>query len=341
MRTVQVKARGSFDNLEIVEQPIPTPGDYEVSIKMHAASLNWKDMLMIIGGFGIGDDLELPFVPLSDGAGEVVSVGKQVTRVKPGDKVNPLFYQEWFSGPLTAEGASSSLAGGRYNGILSEYVCLNENGIEKYPKHLTPAQAATLPCTGVTAWSALSQAGAKAGDVILLQGTGGIATQALKLAKAADAEVIMTSSSHEKLERAKAMGADHLINYRDTPDWASEAIKITQGRGVDIVVDVGGAETLQQSINSVKIGGVIAIVGVLSGVMKDLVISDLMFKAIRLQGISIGSREHYQEMVSFMKRYGIVPEVDTIFPMEETSAALAYLQSAKHIGKVVIDITQV
>ncbi|MEM9904612.1 MAG: NAD(P)-dependent alcohol dehydrogenase [Cyanobacteria bacterium P01_D01_bin.44] len=338
MRTVQVEMRGAFDNLKIVDQPIPIPNDYEVLIKLQAASLNWKDMLMIMGGFGVGDDLELPFIPLSDGAGEVVSVGKQVTCVQPGDKVNPLFYQEWFSGQFTAEVAKSSLAGERYGGILSEYVCLNENGVTKYPKHLTAVQAATLPCTGVTAWSALSQTGVKSGDVVLLQGTGGISTQALKFAKAAGAKVIITSSSHTKLERIKAMGADHLINYRDTPDWASEAVKLTGGRGVDIVLDVGGAATLQQSINSVKVGGVIAIVGVLSGVMKDLVISELMFKSIRLQGISIGSREHYQDMVRAMELHSILPEVDKVFPMEQTSAALAYLQSASHVGKIVIDI---
>ncbi|NER82267.1 MAG: NAD(P)-dependent alcohol dehydrogenase, partial [Leptolyngbya sp. SIO1D8] len=291
-------------------------------------------------GFGIGDDIELPFVPLSDGAGEVVEVGKNVSRVQPGDKVNPLFFQEWLAGQFTAEVADSSLAGGRYEGILSEYVCLNENGVSKYPQHLTAKQAATLPCTGVTAWSALSQAGVKAGDIVLLQGTGGVSTQALKFAKAFGAEVIITSSSHAKLERVKTMGVDHLINYRDRPDWASEVAELTGGRGVDIVLDVGGAETLQQSIRAVKVGGVIAVVGVLSGAIKDLVIPELMFKAIRLQGISIGSREHYQDMVRAIELHGILPEVDKVFPMEQTSTALTYLQLANHVGKVVIDIEQ-
>ena len=340
MRTVQLKARGSLDHLEIVERSVPIPGDQEVIIKMQAASLNWKDILMIIGGFGVGDDIKLPFVPLSDGAGEVMQIGKNVSRVQLGDNVNPLFFQEWLAGQFTADAANSSLAGGRYEGILSEYVCLNENGVAKYPQHLTAIQAATLPCAGVTAWSALSQAGVKAGDVVVLQGTGGVSTQALKFAKAFGAEVIMTSSSNAKLERVKTMGADHLINYRDKPDWASEVTELTGGRGADIVLDVGGAETLQQSIHAVKVGGIIAVVGVLSGTVKDLVIPELMFKAIRLQGISVGSRKHYQDMVRAMELHDILPEVDKVFPMEQTSTALTYLQLANHVGKVVIDIEQ-
>jgi NADPH:quinone reductase-like Zn-dependent oxidoreductase len=338
MRTVQVTERGSLDNLVVVEQEKPTPGDNDVLVKLEAASLNWKDTLMVIGGFGVGDDLELPFVPVSDAAGEVVAVGNNVSQVQVGDKVNPLFYQEWQSGPFNADVAGSALGGGKYPGVLTEYVCLNEKGVAKYPRHLSAIQASTLPCAGVTAWSALSQAQVSAGDVVLLQGTGGVSTHALNFAKALGAEVIITSSSDKKLEKAKAMGADHVINYQTHPEWAAQALELTAGRGVDVVLDVGGAATLQQSIQAVKVGGTIAVVGVLSGIMKDLVIPELMFKAIRLQGISIGSRDHYQDMVRAMELHKIVPEVDKVFPLEQSAEALKYLQSASHLGKVVINI---
>ncbi len=336
MKTIKLIERGSFENLAILEEQPPVPGYKQVLVRMDAFSLNWKDILTIQGGAGVGDDLALPFVPLSDGAGEIIAIGDGVESLAPGDRVSPLFFQEWMSGPITAGVTESALGGARYGGVLSEYRTFHECGVTLYPAHLDAVQAATLPCAGVTAWSALNLQPMRPGDVVLIQGTGGVSSHALQFAVAMGATTILLSSSDSKLARAKELGATHTINYRTNSEWSDRVLKITDGIGADLVLDVGGAATLQHSIRAVKVGGTIAVIGVLTGVTKDLMVPDLMFKAIRLQGISIGNRDDYANMRDFMEIHNIQPVVDREFAWQDTGDALRYLQSGQHFGKVVI-----
>ncbi len=339
MQAIQLQQRGSAEYLRLADVFKPQPGPREVLVEMQAVSLNWKDILMVKGGFGIGDALSLPLVPFSDGAGVVVEVGADVDGSRVGDRVCPLFFQEWSAGPVNAGALASGLAAERYPGVASQYVRLPADGVAPYPAHLSPAEASTLPCAGVTAWNALvAQGNVKAGDVVVLQGTGGVASHALAFAKALGARTIVLSSSDDKLARARESGADEAINYRTTPQWASSVLELTQGRGADIIVDVGGAATLPQSIEAVRVGGFIAVVGVVGGLSMELQVPALMFKAIRLQGVAVGSREHFTAMCRAMEANRIRPAVDRIFAMSEASEAVAYLESAQHVGKVVLEI---
>jgi len=265
-------------------------------------------------------------------------VGEGVARVQPGDRVAPIFFQKWLSGDATLEGLISSM-GGPLDGCWQEYRVLSEQGVVKAPEHLSDAQVACLPCAGLTAWRALVTEGEiKAGDTVLLQGTGGVSIFALQFAKAAGAEVIITSSSDEKLERAKALGADHLINYRETPATSKKVREITGGRGVDQVIEVGGQETLKEALKSIRLGGRISVIGNVSGNSADLRIGALIATRVVMQGISVGSRADFEAMNRATDLHKIEPVVDTVMPFDAGREAFEHMSEGKHLGKICIDI---
>ncbi|HEY3823058.1 MAG TPA: NAD(P)-dependent alcohol dehydrogenase [Bryobacteraceae bacterium] len=321
------------ENLKIVELPDPVPGPGEAVVKMRACSLNYRDLAVMRGAYG--GSVKPPLIPLSDGAGEVTDIGPGVTRVKPGDKVAGIFMQEWLEGPVDDIKANSAL-GGSINGMMAEKVCLKADGLVHYPSHLTFEEAATLPCAAVTAWHALfCSGGLKPGESVLLQGTGGVSIFALQFAKMAGARVIMTSGSDAKIERVRAMGAHATINYKTTPDWDKPVRQLTNGVGVDHVVEVGGAGTLPLTSKSVRRGGHIALIGVLAG-GSNFDPRLMMLKAARLQGIYVGSREMFEEMNRAISLAGLRPVIDRVFEFAELQDALGYLASGAHFGKVCI-----
>ena len=335
MRAMEVQGSYGLENLKAAEREVPKPGPGQVLIKMKAASLNYRD-LAIVSGFGGG--YNLPLVPLSDGAGEVAEVGDGVAHIKAGDRVCTSFFQAWQAGEPAPLALGTSL-GGPIDGCAQDYMCLSADGVAKVPETISDAEAACLPCAALTAWRALVvEGGIKPGDTVLLQGTGGVSIFALQFAKSAGAEVIITSSSDEKLERAKALGADHLINYKATPDWAAEARKLTGGRGVDHVVEVGGAETFPQSIMAARLGGHIAVIGILSGLVKDLNVAAIFSSNLHINGITVGSRTQLEEMIRAMALNGIHPVIDQHFGLDEIRGALETMQGASHFGKIVLDI---
>ncbi|MDV2995800.1 MAG: alcohol dehydrogenase [Chroococcidiopsis sp. SAG 2025] len=328
--------KSGLDALTLVERPQPQPKAGQVLVKIKAASLNYRDLLVAKGAYG-AKSLK-PIVPLSDGAGEVVAVGEGVTRVQVGDRVAGIFMQTFISGELTAEKANSAL-GGAINGVLAEYVVFDEQGVVKIPAHLSYEEAATLPCAAVTAWNAMIAEGQlKAGDTVLLQGTGGVSLFGLQFAKMMGARVILTSSSDEKLDRAIQLGADVGINYKTTSDWDEKVEKLTDGRGVDLVVEVGGSGTLSKSLRAVGYGGKVAMIGVLTGIAGDVSTGSILFKHIRVQGIYVGSRDLFEDMNRSISLHQMKPIIDRVFPFHEAKAALAYLESGAHFGKVCISL---
>lgn len=330
MKRLQVEGGFGLDHLKLVDVPEPEPGHGEVRIKMTAASLNYRDLATIqYGGH------RLPLVPLSDGCGVVEAIGPGVTRVKVGDRVITQFFQGWQSGEPTAEGLATAL-GGSLDGCLTEKMVLSQEGVTLAPASLTDNEAACLPCAGLTAWRGLQDGGLKAGDTVVVQGTGGVSIFALQFAKAAGATVIATSSSDDKLARAKALGADHLVNYKTTPDWAKEVRKITGGKGADNVIEVGGAGTFVQSLNAVRVGGHVAVIGILAGVSQDVPVPLIFSKNARIGGISVGSREMTEQMCRAVEANGIKPVVDKVIPFTEARAALELMKSQGHFGKIVL-----
>ena len=336
MRVLEIQGAFGLDNLKLAERPEPTPGPGEVVVRMQAVSLNFRDLLTVTGAYGTA--IRLPLIPFSDGAGIIHAVGEGVTRVKVGDRVSSLFFSDtWLSGPPTLEKLSGSLGGPR-DGCGQEFMLLSQHGVSKVPDHLDHRQASTLPCAALTAWRALVVDGdLKAGDTVVLQGTGGVSIFALQFAKAMGLNTIITSSSDEKLERAKALGADHTINYRATPGWAAEVRKLTGGRGADCVVEVGGAQTLSESLKAVRIGGHIPIIGLLSGVAEAAPIPLLIRSSARVQGLAVGSREAFEDMCRAIALHRIEPVVDQIFPFPAGRAALEAMQGQSHFGKIVIE----
>jgi len=335
MRAWEVSKAYGVENLRLSARPEPRPGAGQIVVGIKAAGLNYRDLLMVDGQLG---QFPLPLVPVSDGAGEVFAIGDGVSRVQVGDKVCPLFFQSWLQGPATAERLSRPLAG-PLDGVAQEKMLVDAEGVAKFPTHLSFAEAATLPCAGVTAWRAVGiEAKVAPGDTVLVQGTGGVSTFALQFAKRLGATVIVTSSSDAKLQRAKALGADHLINYRATPDWASEALRITQHRGVDVVIEVGGESTFDQSLEAVRVGGQILVIGVLGGFSTPVVIPKIFGKNVRIQGISIGNREHFEDMASRMAEWKLIPAIDKVFPFSELPVALGALRDGNHVGKLVIQV---
>lgn len=331
MRVIEISGT-DLDSLKLVEKPVPQPNAGEVLVRMIAATLNYRDLLMVKAGASL--NRKQPYVPLSCGCGEVAAIGSGVTRFKAGDRVAPTFFSDWISGPHTDQLLARSL-GGPVDGVAQEYVCISQDSMVKIPNAIGDLEAATLPCAALTSWNALFAACAtKPGDFVLLQGTGGVSIAGLQLAKAAGATVIITSSSDAKLERARAMGADYTLNYRDTPDWGVQAKAITGQRGVDVVLEVGGGETLAQSEAALMPGGTIAAIGLLGGSR----IRNVQGAASRLQPIRVGSRDMFEDMNRALAANGIRPVVDKIFPLAELRAAMQALQSGTIFGKVAIQI---
>jgi len=335
MRVWEIQDSYGLDHLRMAERPKAPPARGEVVIAMKAASLNYRDLLTVKG---MGGNFPLPLIPFSDGAGEVVESGEGVTRVKRGDRVCPSFFQSWIDGPV-ADYSRASALGGSAQGVLQEFMTISAEGVAKIPDHLSWTEAATLPCAALTAWRAIAvEAPVGPGQSILVQGTGGVSIFALQFAKAAGAVVIATSSSDEKLERAKALGADHLVNYRTTPDWARAARELTGGLGVDHVIEVGGADTFAQSIQAVRLGGHVHVIGVLSGFTKDVNVAAIFGANEHVSGITVGSREHFEAMVRAIEANGIKPVVDKRYPLADAQAAFQAMKAGEHFGKIVLDI---
>ncbi|MBI2804221.1 MAG: NAD(P)-dependent alcohol dehydrogenase [Planctomycetes bacterium] len=334
MKTIVIPAFG-IENLQIMDRPEPTPGPGQVLLKMNAWSLNYRDLLIVKGLYN--PKLKLPFVPLSDGVGEVIGIGEGVTRVKLGERVAGCFMQKWISGDVNDTAARSAL-GGALEGVAAEQVVLDQEGVVRVPAHLTDEEAATLPCAALTAWNALVTHGKlKAGDTVLIQGTGGVSIFALQFAKILGARVIATSSSNAKLERVQAMGASDGINYKETPSWEDKVRELTGGAGVDHVVEVGGAATFNQSLKAVRTGGRISLIGVLAG-KGDVNLMPVLMKGVCVQGIFVGSRTMFEAMNREIDNEQLRPIVDRVFGFAEIQAALTHLESGAHFGKVCIRI---
>ena len=304
-------------------------------LQMKAASLNYRDLLVPQRGYGALTGT-LPLIPISDGAGEVIAIGEGVRRVAVGDRVCPVMIQSWISGPPTMERLSATL-GGPLDGVMVEYMVLNEQGVIKTPEHLSNEEAATLPCAALTAWSAIVTDGqVKAGDRVLVQGTGGVSLFALQFAKLHGAHVIVTSSSDEKLQRAINLGADEGINYLSTPEWGKEVKRMAGADGVDLIIEVGGQKTLPQSLRAIRAGGTICLIGVLSGLNMDVSLGLIVTRKVRLQGISVGNRDGMEAMMQAISLHSLKPVIDRTFAFEKLRDALDYLAHSAHFGKVCI-----
>jgi len=336
MKVYELQKTFGIDSLVETERPEPRPGPGQALVKMRALALNYRDLLVVRGAYN--PKLRLPFVPLSDGVGEVVSVGEGVTRVKPGERVVGTFMQKWIAGELTDAWAKSAL-GGAIDGVLAEYVVLNEEGLLQPPAHLTDVEAATLPCAALTAWHALvSTGGVKAGDTVLTQGTGGVSLFALQFARLLGARIIATSSSDAKLARVLDMGASDGINYKTTAEWGDKARELTGGRGVDHVVEVGGAGTLGQSLRAVRMSGTISLIGILAGGGAQFNPVPLLMKNTRLQGIFVGSRQMFEAMNRAIELHQLRPVIDRVFRFGEIRDALRYMESGAHFGKICLAV---
>ena len=336
MRAIQVHQFGGPEQYRLEEVEAKVPMNGEVAVRVRAVALNYRDLLVLKGAYN--PRIRFPFIPLSDGAGEVFAVGPGVQRFKVGDRVAAAFMPGWVNGPLTEAGSGSSLGGGGV-GMLSEIVVLPEEGLVSIPDHLSFEEAATLPCAAVTAWHALvEEGGIKPGQTVLIQGTGGVSLFALQIAKAAGATVFATSGSDAKLAKVIEMGAANGVNYRTNPEWDRQVRDWTCGEGVDHVVEVGGAGTLTKSLRVVKTGGRVSLIGVLSGGVSELNIMPILMKSIRVQGIYVGSRSMFENLNRAIASNRIHPVIDRIFPLEEVSDALRSMESGAHFGKIVIEI---
>lgn len=331
MKAVRLRAPGGLDHLDLVEMDDPgAPGPSEIRVRVLASSLNYHDLAVVLGRMGAPDGR----IPMSDGAGVVEAVGADVSDFAPGDHVVSGFFPQWADGPPLI-GDFSGTPGDGVDGFAQEVVTAPAQGFTLTPKGFSHEEAATLTTAGVTAWRALVvNGGLKAGDTVLLLGTGGVSIFALQIAKAMGATVIITSSSDQKLERAKALGADHCINYRTTPAWGQAARDWTGGRGVDHVIEVGGAGTLPQSITAVAVGGHIALIGVLTGRAGETPAALLMSRQARVQGLIVGSRRHQMEFVRAVDAIGLKPVIDKTFPLAQIADAFAYEISGRHFGKI-------
>jgi NADPH:quinone reductase-like Zn-dependent oxidoreductase len=343
MLAVPIRQFG-LEHLKTSELPMPEVAPRTVLIKIHAVSLNYRDLLVVKGLYN--PRMALPRIPCSDGSGEIVALGEGVSRVAVGDRVCGIFMQRWLNGALTADKSKAAL-GGDVDGMLAEYVVLHEDGVVRFPEHLTYEEAATLPCAGVTAWNALQYGGDPArpivaGETVLIQGTGGVSIFALQFATLLGAKVIGTSSSEEKLARVSSMGLAAGCNYRERPEWWKWAVETTEGAGVDRIIEVGGAGTFGQSLRAAKVGGMVAQIGVLSGgaVTDALALAPILHKQLRVQGIYVGSRTMFEKMNDAIAKAGLHPVVDRVFPLQETRDAFQHMESAAHFGKIVIRVAE-
>ncbi|MGX2030470.1 zinc-dependent alcohol dehydrogenase family protein [Methylocaldum gracile] len=336
MKVYELQGGFGIDSLALVERPMPRPAAGQVLLKMRAWSLNYRDLMLVNGSYN--PNLRLPMTPLSDGVGEVVDVGPGVSRLKPGERVAGIFMPKWLDGELTEEKTKSALGGGD-TGMAAEYVVLDAEGVVPVPDHLTDEEAATLPCAAVTAWHALVTSGrVKAGDTVLTLGTGGVSLFALQFAKLSGARVIATSSSDEKLARALDLGASQGINYKITPEWGRFVRELTDGVGVDQVVEVGGAGTLGQSLRAVRMGGRISLIGVLSG-GGQVDPTPILMKNVCVQGIFVGSRAMFEAMNGAIAQHRMRPVVDRVFRFGELPDALRHMERGAHFGKIALAVS--
>ncbi|SEO35481.1 NADPH:quinone reductase [Rhodospirillales bacterium URHD0017] len=335
MRCFVIPSPKGIDSLTLAERPDPTPGPRRVLVRVRATSLNYRDLITVEGSSARAAP-KADLVPLSDGAGEVVAVGPGVTRVKAGDRVAGCFMQKWVGGAID-ETAQASAMGGAIDGMLTELAVLEEDGVVRLPRHLSFEEGATLPCAGVTAWHALVEIGEiKAGDTVLVLGSGGVSVFALQFARMFGARVIATSGTKAKAERLKQMGAEAVIDYRATPDWDKEVAKLTGGRGVDITVEVGGAGTLPRSFMATRVAGRISVIGLLTGAGAEVDPMPILRRNLRVQGLYVGNRQMFEAMNRAIDADGLKPVIDKVFPFAQAKDAYRHLKSQNHFGKVVI-----
>jgi NADPH:quinone reductase-like Zn-dependent oxidoreductase len=335
VKVFELQGGFGLDHLAVAERPVPVPGPNEVLVKMRAVSLNSRD-LGVIGGFYY-PDLKFPLIPVSDGVGEVAAVGEQVARFRTGDRVSGTFSQRWVSGEPTGEWLDG-LLGAPLDGMLAEYAVLHEDGLVHVPEHLSDAEAACLPCAGVTAWHAVVTKGRiRAGDTVVVQGTGGVALFALQFAKLQGARVIVLSGSEEKRERVLKLGADHFISSKETPEWDEEVRRLTHGRGADHIVELIGAATLNRSVAACRFGGQISLIGLLSGhEVGNFQLVPAFQKGIRLQGINVGNRDMFEAMNRAIALHRLRPVIDREFLFAQSLDAFRYMEHGSPFGKVCI-----
>jgi len=334
MRAYEIVSNGGVDALALNERQSPQPGAGEILVGIRASSINYRDLSTIEDPVPRG--VSYPLIPNSDGAGEVIAVGAGVTRFKTGDRVAGCFFQNWLDGRISAAAMASAM-GGAIDGVLAEEVVLNEAGAVHIPAHMSFEEAATLPCAGLTAWNCLvEQASLKAGNTALFLGTGGVSIFGLQIAKMMGARAIITSSSDNKLARAKDLGADELINYRQTPDWEAKVLELTNGTGVDVTIETGGGGTLEKTIEATRIGGTISLIGVLTdGTINP---TTVMRKSIRLQGVYVGNRRMFEDMNAAFTLNRIHPLIDRVFDFEDARSAFQAMRVAGHFGKLVVKV---
>jgi NADPH:quinone reductase-like Zn-dependent oxidoreductase len=334
MKQMVVRKPGGLDRLETRDCAEPRPPAGHILVRVRASSLNYHDYVVCLGGIPTPDGR----VPMSDGAGEVIAVGEGVTLWEPGDRVLSAFFPDWHAGPPQAA-TFASVPGDGADGFAAEYVAMPETAFTRMPDAYDFQQAATLPCAALTAWRAVAvEASIKPGDWVLVQGTGGVSVFALQFAKAAGARVIATSSSDEKLERVRGLGADHIINYKETPEWGRAAFDMTGGRGVDEIVEIGGPGTLAQSIKAARVNGHISLIGVLTGVSGDVPTAAFFSKNLRMSGITVGSQSMQTDMIRAIEANGIEPVIDTSFPLTDLADAFRHQAAQKHFGKITLEI---
>jgi NADPH:quinone reductase-like Zn-dependent oxidoreductase len=334
----QILPGENIEGLRCVELPARPLGIGEVRVRVHAVALNYRDLMVASGNYLVSVDD--PIVPCSDGAGEVVEVGHGVTRVKPGDHVVASFFPCWEDGITSPEKIRHAL-GGDVDGMLAQEVLLDQHALVKIPAKMPYTDASTLPCAAVTAWNAIfvSSSRARPGDTVLLLGTGGVSVLGLQMAKAAGLRTIITSSSDDKLRRARELGAHHTINYKTNPEWHQEVLGLTGGLGANVVLEVGGKGTVNRSVSSAAMGGTVAIIGGVSGFGGEVNPATLLSGAKRLVGIFVGSRTMLEDVVRFVDAAAIEPVVDRVFPFHQAQEAYRYMESASHFGKVVIAVS--
>jgi NADPH:quinone reductase-like Zn-dependent oxidoreductase len=336
LKCYELQGPQGIDGLALVDKPVPEPGAGEVLVRLTAATLNYRDLITVKGGYGSRQ--KFPLVPVSDGAGVIERVGPGVREFVSGDRVIGSFFESWTSGE-PSEAKMRRALGGSVDGVLSEYRIFPKHALVRTPEHLSDVEAAALPCAGVTAWSAVIKlGGVKPGQTVLTQGTGGVSLFAVQFAKMCGARVIATSSSDAKIERLKTLGADFTLNYKATPDWGKKAREWSD-HGVDLVVEVGGVGTLNESIRATRIGGTIAFIGVLAGPPPpDLRLPLMVMQQQRLQGVTVGSVEDLQAMADAVAANGMKPVIDRTFRFDQARDAFAHMESGAHFGKVAIEI---
>ena len=337
MKSIVLKDGFGIDKLTLTQAPLPKVGPGMILVKMKAVSLNYVDLLLIKGQ--LNPNIRPPFIPVSDGVAIVEEVGPDIKDFKPGDRVATTYIPEWIDGRYTPQNSrfETRPGSGTSPGQLIEYKVLRKNELVKVPESLSFAESSTLPIAALTAWNALAYGKTKAGDTVLLHGTGGVSIFALQFAKAMGARTIITSSDDKKLAKARELGADCLINYKQTPDWISNVFTMTDGEGADVVVDTVGGSNLNKSLEALRLDGHISVVGFLDGVQSPINLISLNLKRAKINGLSVGSRQDFADMLKAISENKIQPVIDRTFPLDQTAEAFSYLESARHFGKIVIE----